>query len=285
LALGVRLDHFDYVNKVTASDGATTKFDYSDTLWNGHAGLVYKITDHANVYLTYSSASEINGGESDVGGNCGYGGICGGADVIGESKPEQSENIELGTKWNIMDEKLLLTAAVFRMTKDDVMEGADYETTGTLNTGKNRVEGVEVSVAGNITPEFSALFGAALMDAEVLESATPENEGKTLANFADKSLYLQLRYQLTDAFAFGAVANYASEVFLGQPDAAASDFGVPSYTVYDLFATSQFNKDLAVRLNVGNVTDKDYYFTAYRSGAFTYIGDRRNAQLTVAYDF
>jgi catecholate siderophore receptor len=285
--LGVRLDDFDYTNDVIGR-GATepTEFSYNDTLWNGHAGVVYNISEDANVYLTYSTSANINGGESDVGGSCGYGGICGEEATIGQSEPEKTENIELGTKWEFFDEKLLATAAIFRITKEDVMEGADYETTGTLNTGKNRVDGVEVSLVGNITDKLSAQFGAAVMNAEILESVDAENEGATLANFADKSLYLQLRYQATDAFSFGAATTYSSEVYVGQPDSAANeDRGVPDYTVYDLFATYKLNEQLSVRLNVANITDEDYYFTAYRSGAFTYIGDRRNAQLSVTYEF
>tara|TARA_R110001592_G_scaffold357416_1_gene660576 strand:+ start:137009 stop:139282 length:2274 start_codon:yes stop_codon:yes gene_type:complete len=287
LFLGVRADNFDYSNDLLgSSDAAPTNYSYSDTLWNGHAGLVYNINENANFYLTYSSASNINGGESDVGGNCGYGGICGDSDIIGDSKPEQTDNIELGTKWQVFDDKLLLTAAVFEITKDDVMEGADYDTVGTLNTGRNRVKGVEVSMAGNITEKLSLQVDAAFMKAKVLKSINPENEGNTLANFADDSLFAQLRYQLTDKFAFGATTTYSSKVFTGQPDTAANeDFSVPSYTVFDAFATYTFSEQLSVRLNVGNVTDEDFYYTAYRSGAFTYMGDKRNAQLTVAYEF
>lgn len=60
---------------------------------------------------------------------------------------------------------------------------------------------------------------------------------------------------------------------------------VPSYTVYDLFASYRVSKDLSARLNVGNVTDEDYYTAAYRSGAFAYIGDARNVRLTLDYNF
>ncbi len=283
--LGLRLDSFDYSNTVN-SRGVVSDYTYSDELWNGHIGLVYNINEDANVYLTYSSSANINGGESDVGGNCGYGGLCGSSDVVDQSKPEQTENLELGTKWNILGDKLLASAAVFQITKDDVMEGADYDTTGTLNTGKNRVDGVEVSLVGNITPRLSTQFGAALMNAKILNSVDPANEGKTLANFADKSLFLQLRYQPVDAFSVGATATYSSEAFVGQPDSAANEErSVPSYTVFDLFASYRFNEQLSTRLNIGNVSDEDYYLTAYRSGSFAYIGDRRNAQLSVQYEF
>ncbi|MEA3301147.1 MAG: TonB-dependent siderophore receptor [Pseudomonadota bacterium] len=288
LFAGLRLDDFDYSNTVS-SGGTITDYDYSDKLWNGHAGLVYTITDNGNVYASFSSASEINGGESDLGANCGYGGICG-ADPrqVTASEPEQTENIELGTKWNLFDDKLLATAAIFRITKDDVMEsvGDAYESLGTLNTGENRVEGIEVSLAGNVTDQFSLLFGATLMESEVLDSIDPAAIGERLANFADDSLFLQLRYQVTPAIALGTTATYSSDMYAGQPDSAAgTNIRVPSYTVYDLFASYDFSEQLSLRLNIGNVTDKDYYLASYRSGAFTYIGDARNAHLTLSYDF
>ena len=250
---------------------------------------MYNITDHGNIYASFSSASEINGGESDLGANCGYGGICG-ADPqqVTNSEPEQTDNIELGTKWNLFSDKLLATAAIFRITKDDVMEsvGDAYAALGTLNTGESRVEGIEVSLAGNVTEQLSVLFGATFMDSEILDSVSEEAKGERLANFADNSAFLQLRYQATPAIAVGATATYASEMYAGQPDSAAgTNIRVPSYTVYDLFASYDFSEQLSLRLNVGNVTDKDYYLASYRSGAFTYIGDARNAHLTLSYDF
>ncbi|GAA3950578.1 TonB-dependent receptor [Allohahella marinimesophila] len=298
---GVRVDSFDYNNTVISTDRATgvrsaTNYDYSDDLWNGHLGVVYQITEQGNVYATYSTSANINGGESDLGGNCGYGGLCGDPVQVTKSEPELTENLEVGTKWNIMNEKLLATAAVFQITKDDVMETIgedDYATLGTLNTGKNRVRGVELSMAGNLTEKLSTQFGVAVMESEVLESFDSETEGRTLSNFAEDSLYLQLRYQATDKFAFGGAATYSSEMFAGQPDSAAGfddarndySYRVPSYSKYDLFASYAFTDKLSTRLNVNNVFDKDYYLAAYRSGAFTYIGDARNAQLALAYEF
>ena len=289
---GIRADIFDYSNDVTGRDGITTEYAYDDTLWNGHLGLVYDVTDNGNVYATYSTSANINGGESDVGGNCGYGGLCSSAENVDKAKPEDVQNIELGTKWNLMNEKLLATASIFQITKDNVMEGTDYDTEGTYNTGKNRVRGIELSASGNITEQLSTQAGLSLMESEILETAaterdgTPIEPGGRLANFADQSAFLQLRYQLNDKFAFGGIAQYSSEVHVGQPDSPASeDTYVPSYTVFDAFATYAFTKQLNARLNISNITDENYYLTAYRSGSFAYIGDARSAQLTVAYEF
>ena len=283
---GVRADAFEYKNIVTNRSGDEATYKYDDVLWNGHLGGVYKLTDNSNVYLTYSTAANIYGGESDVGGSCGYGGICSSSENVDKAKPETVENIELGTKWNLLNNKLLATAALFQITKDDVMEGTDYDVDGTYNTGKNRVKGVELSMVGNITDRLSAQLGLSVMESEILESANEESEGGILANFADESAFAQVRYQLTDQFSFGAAANYSSEVYVGQPDSAANeDVSVPDYTVFDVFANYTFSEKLTARLNVANITDENYYLTAYRSGGFAYIGDARNAQLTVAYEF
>ncbi len=296
LFLGARADKFNYHNDVLGRGASSaTPYDYSDILWNGHVGLVYSLTENGNLYATYSTSSNINGGESDLGGNCGYGGLCGDDEQqVTSSRPEQTENREIGTKWNVMDEKLLITAAAFQVTKNDVMEGvgSDYESLGSLNTGKNRVSGVEVSLAGNITDKLSTQFGFTVMMSEILASETTNRDGekldfsgKPLSNFADESLNLQLRYQANDALAFGGTLSYSSEMFVGQPDSAAGDYVISSYSVLDIFASYAFSEQLNVRVNVGNVADTNYYLAGYRNGGFTYIGNARNAKATLSYEF
>ena len=226
---GIRADAFEYKNILTDDDGQE-EYKYDDVLWNGHLGGVYKLTDNSNVYLTYSTAANINGGESDVGGSCGYGGICSNTENVDKAKPETVENIELGTKWNLLNNKLLATAALFQITKDDVMEGTDYDVEGTYNTGKNRVQGVEFSLVGNITNRLSAQLGLSVMESEILKTAAKNRDGYPveavgmLANFADQSAFAQVRYQLNDQFSFGAAANYSSEVYVGQPDSTANEY-------------------------------------------------------------
>jgi len=293
--LGLRQDYFDYENDIV-SRGVASSYAYSDTLTNGHAGIVYDVNEIANVYFTYSTATNINGGESDVGSSCGYGGLCGDSDQVNRSSPETVENIELGTKWKLFDEKLLATAAIFQITKSDVMESVgddDYAALGTLNTGKNRVDGIEISLAGAITDEISVQMSASHMNSEVLASIDSDNIGLALSNFAQDSVYLQLRYQPAERFAFGGAVTYKSEMYGGQPDTAAGydletgqySVVVPEYTSFDLFANYYHSENVNFALNVGNVTDEEYWVSAYRSGAFMYIGEARSIRGTVTVKF
>ena len=304
---GVRLDHYTFdisaqntltgvpvqlAGAPTGPGGAIiSSFSYTDTLWNGHLGLTYKVGHGGMVYATVSTAADINGGESDTNG-AGYGGF-----LYGIAKPERSWNFEIGTKWNILDEKLLLTAALFRSVKSDVMEGADYNTFGSFNTGKNRVQGFEFSVAGNITDKWSLQGGFTVMRARILESFLPANVGKTLANFANVSAEVMTRYQITDKFALGGAFKYKSKRYGGQPDSAAPftavpgtdlftyNQPVPSYVVVDATAEYHLTKNIELKLNVNNLFNKNYYLAAYRGGFFLYQGDKRQIVGTISASF
>lgn len=289
---GVRADRFDLslLRRSNLTGVVAGDYSYSDTLVNGHLGLSYKVLPKLIVYGSAATAQDINGGEADSGTSSGYGGAVLYQNQIAGAKPETSVNLELGAKWNLLDDKLLATAALFQNTKSDVMEGANYDTIGTFNTGKNRVRGLEVGLTGNITENLSAQIGAAVLKSRVLDSATPANIGHPLSNFANRSFSAQAKYQLTNALSFGAAARYESDRCGGQPDTGAGYTNgqcaqpVPSFTVYDVFAAYRFTKKLDVRLNVLNVTDKDYFTAVYRSGAFLYKGDARAARVTLNYE-
>jgi catecholate siderophore receptor len=289
---GVRADRFDFSLTTQTAAGVQTEYGYKDTLWNGWGGLTYKISPKGMVYASAGTAADINGGESDVGTNSGYGGAVIYKGSIAAANPERSTNLELGTKWNVFNDKLLLTAAIFQIEKTGVMEGADYDSVGTFNSGKNRVRGVELGVVGNITERLSTQFGVSFMKSKVLESAVATNIGKPLSNFPDQSASWQMRYQVTDAMALGFLMQYESERCAGQPDTAAGIDAagnclqeVPKYTVWNLFGTYRVNKNLELRLNVDNVGNTDYYLAAYRSGSFLYKGDGRLFTMTATYEF
>lgn len=291
---GVRADYFDLslVRRTVTATSAVVSGDYgyNDTLVNGHVGLSYKVAPDAIVYASAATAQDINGGEADAGTASGYGGAVLYQGQIAGAKPETSVNLELGAKWDLFDHKLLATAALFQTTKKDVMEGANYDTVGTFNTGENRVRGLEFGVVGNFTEQLSGQIGGAIMDSKVLASATPTNIGNPLSNFAKQTYSAQLKYQPTDAFSFGGTVRHESRRCGGQPDTGAGYTNgycsqpVPSFTVFDAFASYRFSRRFDVRLNVTNVGNKDYYTAVYRSGSFLYKGDARAVRVTVNYE-
>ena len=290
---GVRVDHFDLdLKRRTPATGVITgDYGYQDTLVNGHFGLSYKVLPKLIVYGSAATAQDINGGEADAGTSSGYGGAVLYQGQIAGAKPESSTNLELGAKWNLLNDKLLATAALFQTKKRDVMEGANYDTIGTFNTGSNRVHGIEVGLAGNLAAKLSGQAGASVMQSKVLGSATAANIGRPLSNFAKKSAMVQAKYQLTDAFSFGAGVRYEGERCGGQPDTGAGFTvtgecaqPVPSFAVADVFAAYRFTPRIDMRVNVLNVRDKDHFTAVYRSGSFLYKGDGRAVRVTLNYE-
>ena len=303
---GLRMDAFQYSNVLqNATTLVQTQYRYKDTLWGGHAGIVVKPHEEGMIYFSYGTSKEINGGESDLGGSCGYGGICTATGTdIGDGRPESATNFELGTKWDLFDDRLMVQAAAFQLTKDDVFEsaGTGYESGGSLNTGKNRVRGFEIGLVGNITPKLSGQASLTVMDSEILATSAivpttaPAGStyiGKRLSNFANTHFTAQLRYQASDAFSFGGTATYKGKQYTGQPDTAAGynftldtySFTIPAYWTFDAFAAYKFNSTFSARLNVNNVADTDYYVAGYRSGHFLYKGDERRTTLTLTAKF
>lgn len=293
---GLRVDHFNFYLGLQ-SGGTVTPYRYGDTFLNGHFGLTYKVGGGGVFYASVASAADVNCGESDVGTNSNYGGCVVNGGVIAGARPERSWNFEIGTKWNILNEHLLLTAAVFQTNKNGIMEGVPgYTATGTYNSGANRTRGIELGVAGNITDAWSVQGGLTWMDAEITKSATALNVGKTLSNFAKFQASLQTRYQVTDKFAIGGAIKHKSRRYGGQPDTAPSyttnpdgsyfyTRPVPAYTVGDIFAEYHVNDKIELRLNVNNVTDTNYYLAVYQGGFFMYKGDGRQVVGTVSVKF
>lgn len=294
---GLRYDDFDF-NLLLSSGGCTGgPCLYSGELWNGHFGVTYKVTPDLIAYANYASSQDINGGESDVGGNAGYGGVIILNGEVASAKPEKSQNYEVGVKWNAFDQKVLFTAAIFQTDKTGVHEGQGYTTVGTYNSGANRVRGIELGASGNITDKLTVQAGVTVLDAEITKSfpptaPNPSIVGLTLSNLAEKSGVIQAKYQLTDSFYLGGAVKYEGERYGGQPDTAPARNAnreytrvVPAYTVVDAFASYRVNPNLEARLNVSNVGDEDYYLAVYQGGFFLYKGDARAVRLSLNYDF
>lgn len=291
---GLRADRSDFqlITRNAATGVTTGDYAYTDTLVNYHLGVTYQVHPQGMVYAGFSTAQDINGGESDTGTSSGYGGLVIHDGSAAGAEPETSQNFELGTKWNLVGDKLLATAAIFQTTKKDVMEGANYDALGTFNTGKNRVRGIEFGLTGNVTDRLMVQAGVAFMKSEVLASATAANVGRPLSNFADRSLAVQGKYRLFDGAYAGITVRHESDRCGGQPDTGAGYTAeglcsqpVPSYTVFDLFGSYRFNQNLELRVNVLNAADKDYYTAVYRSGAFLYKGDGRAVRVALNAEF
>ena len=84
---------------------------------NWQAGLVFKPAQNGSIYASYATSSTPAGmmlgeGSETQSLTPGRGGVGSNADQLA---PEKNRSIELGTKWNVLNDKLALTAALFQI--------------------------------------------------------------------------------------------------------------------------------------------------------------------------
>src|SRR5699024_598368 len=80
--------------------------------------------------------------------------------------PEETRSIELGTKWQLFNQHLLVTAAVFEETRKHA--NVEVEPGIFAQIGETRVRGIELSASGYVTRKWQLFGGYSHLDGEVL---------------------------------------------------------------------------------------------------------------------
>lgn len=252
-----------------AGDQVTIKND-SDFV-NYQVGLVYKPVENGSIYASYATSSNPVG----VDGGDGSEGITA---AIQNLKPEEVRTMELGTKWDVLNDKLNLTAAIFRTEKTNTRATADDGTT--KNIGETRVDGFELGVNGNITEKWALSAGYTYLDSELVDDGTGLNDGKQVQNVAKNSATLWTTYQVMPQLTLGAGAIAMDKVYGN----AANTKWVPGYVRYDAMARYNVNKNVDLQLNVNNLADTRYFTKAYSSHYAT-EAEGRSAVLSLNFKY
>lgn len=106
--------------RATSQSGKTTT-NKTDGALSGRAGVVYKPLANGSIYISYSEAAQPSALGASTNNN-----------IYGESStshytPAKSKTYELGTKWNLVGDRLNVTAAIFRTELDNAWEYRDGE--------------------------------------------------------------------------------------------------------------------------------------------------------------
>ena len=278
LDLGLRWDDYSAEQTMIAgrynstySEGTVVNLKNDSDFVNYQAGLVYKPVENGSIYASYATSSNPVG----VDGGDGSEGITA---AIQNLKPEEVRTMELGTKWDVLNEKLNLTAAIFRTEKTNTRATADDGTT--KNIGETRVDGFELGVNGNITDKWALSAGYTYLDSELVDDGTGLNDGKQVQNVAKNSATLWTTYQVMPQLTLGAGAVAMDKVY---GNAANTKF-VPGYVRYDAMARYNVNKNVDLQLNVNNLTDKRYFTKAY-SNHYATEAEGRSAVLSLNFKY
>jgi catecholate siderophore receptor len=269
---GVRYDDYNITGHT-----ATTSTGVQSGMWNYNLGAVVKPLPYGSLYAAYATSTNPVGAELDASGTA-YGGLVVNNTTFQALPPEMNRAAEVGTKWELFDRRLLVTASLFETQKSNARETVG---SNILSTGVYRVRGIDLEVAGKVTDRWSVFGGLVLMESKVLQSIDPNSVGAQLANIAHQSFNLLSKYKFDDHWEVGGQAVYASKIY-GGTFAAINGNVLPEHWRFDSFVEFKVDKHMTAKLSVNNIFNTTYYDAFYRSNSpFVFIAPGRSVWLTL----
>lgn len=255
-------------------------------------GLSWQPQDWAHYYLAWSDSVSPTADLNQTSG--------------GFYPPERSQVTELGAKWLFMEGDLALRTAIFRADKQ-YERNTDLESSAGILTNKRRTDGIEFEVAGRITPKWNMFAGISLMDPRITEvaqnrnattgvitDADPRLEGQITRNTPTYTYNMWTTYAFTPKWKAGLGFDAKSERFAYTPETGNANSlftngkfdpnRAPAYVRWDGMLSYE-EKNYAVRLNVYNLTNTDWYEGVYERGGFVMPGMKQTAVLTTELKF
>lgn len=260
LVLGLRFDQFkiDVTDLVPATpvDRSRTDEEFSPRL-----GFVYKPQENVSFYASYSQSFLPRSGEQFSSIN----------DTTAALDPDEFVNLEAGVKWDFAED-LSFTAAIFEIEQSSP-QPADNDPT-TLDVIDSTINGFELQLQGQVTPEWYISAGYSYLDGEQVNRSGPT--GLRPRELPENMFSLWNAYQVNEKLGLGLGLVYQDESFINNGNTAV----LPSYTRVDAAAFYDVSEDLRLQLNIENLTD-ELYFPNSHSTHQASVGAPLNARFTV----
>ncbi|MGK8801618.1 TonB-dependent siderophore receptor [Acinetobacter seifertii] len=264
--LGLRFEHYEHDYKNLLPN--TANWNTSHNAFIPRLGLVYKASDDLSIYSNAAKSFKPNTGASRNGDGF---------------NPEEGLAYELGFKWQALDNMLSIDSAIFYANKENVLTLDPVDSAYKVAAGKVRSQGIELNIAGQITPAWKIIGGYAYTDAEVTKDNSLQ-KGTTLANIPKNSFNLLNIYEFQDGplqgLGLGINQKYIDKR-AGQT--ANSTYTMKGYAVTDLVSYYQASPKLRINLDLKNLFDKVYDESAFN--LYAYPGESRTVQLGMNYTF
>lgn len=232
-------------------------------------GVIYKFREDTSIYANYIEGLEETGTAPITAVNSGV--------VL---QPAVSKQKELGVRTEVIS-GITASASLF-----EIERGSAYLNTSNVFVldGRTHYQGVDLSINGELTPEWSVYASALFLDAELRKAQNTALIGKTPENTPDTtaSVFADYHPEALPGWSFNAGVYYMDKRAVNNlnqgyiPDYALVNAGVR-------YTTNWFENKVTLQLNVENLTDKSYW-SAVGSGYLGY-GKPRTVKFTGKVDF
>lgn len=272
LSAGLRWEEFE-TNYQHDYENPSLEIDKTDSMLSWNLAAVYKPSSTSSIYFGLGNSHNPSAENLTIStrGN------------LADLDPEKTRSYELGTKWELMDGKLLANAAIFRSEKtnartdDPVADNTRDETLG----GKQRVDGLELSTTGQINDDLMIIAAYTFQDSEVLEAKGDDETsvGKELPRTPKHSISVWSRYDISDKLAAGFGAQYIGKRY-NSSTPESRELG-DAYVIFDMMISYQVTEQFSLQFNGSNLTDKEY--EDQLGGGHFIPGEGRYLSLTGTY--
>lgn len=277
LSGGIRLDRYDTAFRATDATGAQiTTLDGSGNLVSGKASVLFRVNAQGNVYLAYGTSVTPPGAANFT--------LSAQANNQNNPsvKPQESTNLEVGSKWDVAGGRLSLNGAIFRTDNTNVIFTVDATAIPPLYNQDDGqvVRGVTLGALGRITDRWEVLANVGYLDTEQ-QSQNPANDGRNLVLTPAFSGSIWSTYRVSNKLTLGGGIRHTDAVFVN----AANTIQAPGYRIVDTLAQYAVNSHLTLRLNVNNLTDETYIRNVNNNGGRYNPGYSRSVMLTTNVGF
>lgn len=291
LMAGLRFDHFkaSYNSFVRTTTGtvvslASNSAERSDNLWSPRLGMIFQPNDWSSYYASFGTSYNVSG---DTYQYAVQGPALDNKDI--HTPPEKSRNVEVGAKFDLLDNNLSLGTALFYSEKyNERNTDSDSAATQQLLSGKRHAAGLELNVAGRLSPVWDTYVSytwipeAKIDESNVVLSATgtgAQVAGDRSALTPKHSASVWSTYRVLPQLRLGAGLNFRDK----QNPEGARHVTAAAFTTFDAMAEYTINDNLTAKLYVLNLTDKLYADSLYRG--FYAPGAPRTVQLSLKARF
>ena len=264
LVAGLRRDRFkaDITNSISLPSYATQTVYFTSV----RTGLIFQPSETQSYYASYGTSFDpsletltVTNGTQDL-------------------APEKNRSYEIGGKWNLVQDTLQLTSALFDVEQTNAR--TETSTGEYVLDGNIRIRGGEVGASGHINEHWLVFAGYTYMNAKVLKAADG-TQGNVPANTPRNTATLWSTYTFAGHWEAGGGPSYMSQRYAANTDVVS----VGGYTRWD--GTLAYHEpSYNIRLNVLNLTNKKYFDALIASdGGRSVPAIGRTTMVTYTYKF
>ena len=264
LLLGGRYDRAHMTSRSLHSPADDT--DEKDGAATGRAGVVYEFDNGFAPYASFSQSFEPQAGRDRNGQRF---------------DPTTGEQYEVGLRYQPRGTQTLLSAALYQLTRGNVLTPDPVDTDFQVQTGEVRSRGLELEAKTTLGKNLDLIAAYSYTDARVTKSNAAAEIGARFNATPHHVLSLWADYRLNALGLAGWQVSGGMRYVDERPDDTSGAAGGPAYTLFD--ARVAYEQDhWLFALNLKNLADKTYIPSPCYSSRCTY-GTPRTVTATVGY--